>query len=185
MAANESGGSWMKVTLLGLLIVGCGVAMWATVRSTSQGLREPSDRTEVRGQRGGSSQSPEREQLGEWSRGEGQRAMAEQLDLTPSQRQQWDQARNRMAENPNLQPGEMFEAMQQFLTPEQIEQARAIREERGGAWREGREQRRAEREQQAREALSPAEFREWQERAAERRQQMAERMGDGRGGGGR
>lgn len=182
MAATEGSGSWMKVSLLALLIAGCGVVMWATVRSTSQGLRGPGDRTEVRAQQAGGGAGAQRRDMGNWTPGEGQRAMAEQLNLTPEQRQQWDQMRARMAEYPNPQPGEMFEAMQQILTPEQREQARLLREERGSSWREGREQRRAEREQQAREALSPAEFQEWQERAAERRQQMADRMGGGRGG---
>lgn len=185
MAANESGGSWVKVTILGLLIAGCGVAMWATASSNAKGLRDETTRTEVRGQRGGGNFAPDRAQRGDGRPGEGARVMADQLDLTGEQRRELEQLRTQFESNPDRQPGGMFEAMNQILTPEQREQARSQMQERGGEFRERMQERMARREQEAREALSPAEFKEWQERMEERRGQIRERF-EGRGlGGGR
>lgn len=191
MASKDVSAPQLKMALLSLLIVGSGIFAWISYSRTQRGLATPEQRSELPRMAERLRQAAPGGASAQWAGGERpagldpearQAEMAERLGLTGEQRQRMEQLRNEMASNPNAGPGAMRDAMQQVLTPEQREQFGAGGG-RGEEFRAQMEARRAEREQEARQALSPAEYREWQRIREERMVERRERFG-GRGPGG-
>ena len=196
MADMDGGSSWMKIGLLGVLVCGASVYMYAQYAGYKKGLREnasPWVQQEARAGGPGAGNRPtefNRENRPDPS--QRMREMADQLNLTPDQRQRMEAIQAQAANNPDRRPGEAFTAIQEILTPEQRERAAQLRGQAGGGpggegggaeWQARRAERMAEREREAREALSPQDFAEWQRLQQER---MAQRGGPGgRGGEGR
>jgi Spy/CpxP family protein refolding chaperone len=168
MADTESGSSWMKIGLLGVLVCGAGVYMYAQYSRYSTGLREEASPWVQQGARAGGPGAGARPT--EFNREnrpdptQRMREMADQLNLTPDQRQRMEAVAAQTAANPDRRPGEGMAAMREILTPEQQARAEQLRGQAGGAggaeWQARRAERMAEREREAREALSPRDFAE-------------------------
>ncbi|MCC5877142.1 MAG: hypothetical protein JJU11_13055 [Candidatus Sumerlaeia bacterium] len=173
MSDDQNSGIRWKIGGLSVLMLGCGIYMYAQYSTYTGGLPEEAPNRFVEQEQ----RRPEFNRENRPNPGERMREMADSLNLTPEQRQRMEQAQRDMGSN----PGEGFRAMQEILTPEQREQAAALREERGAEWRGRMAERMARSEQEAREALSPQEFRQWQEMREERMNQRRERFAEGGG----
>lgn len=180
MSESESSISRIKVLALAIVLLASVGYIYATYSYWSGGGGD--DRVAV----ADPNFLPDRPERGDGPRRGGepdvegmrQRFLAD-LDLTPEQQEQAAAIRARLEAEGRMGPGAMIPEMQKILTPEQQEKARGMFADRAGRF----QQMAAQREQEARETLSPEDFKVWQEKQAEFRDRIRQRIAEGGGRG--
>jgi Spy/CpxP family protein refolding chaperone len=151
-----------------LVLVGALGYIWVSYAAFAGGMEAPEGRAVAHGEgprmgAGGGGGEP----------GERLQQIAEELDLTAEQKAQLDAAREQLHASGEFRPGMMREQMEAILTPEQRAKAQEHFSSRSGEW----QQRMAAREQEARETLSPEDFKVWQQKRDARAAQFQGRRG--------
>lgn len=176
MSEKESSISNIKVFALGILLLAAVGYIYATYSYWTTGggddrvaVADPAFRPDRPAAqiRGGGGERP--------NPGEIRQRLVQELNLTEAQQKQMEEIRTRMESGGNRGPGGMMAEMREVLTPEQQEKAREMFAERGGRFQEMA----ARREEEARNTLSPEDFKVWQEKQAEFRDRMRQRAAEG------